>query len=515
MSCAKISERQWATLVFMLLFSTFLLTHDITEKWVGNRDSCGAFYGVIAKHYIQYGYVGTRLGMVMDSHPDGTYDYYLSHPPLFPILISLAYRVFGVHEWSTRLIPILFSLGSALLLYLLAYRIRGPLYALIAICLLIPMPMFAFFGRLPSFEPLVAFFLLASLICYQRYLSHGSNRTSYIGMVFFLLLTCLIDWPGYFLTVIILLHFWFVRKKITLPVLILLIVPVCTALLYIYHVVLLTGPEGLHRIFELFLFRSGLSSFAGHPDSLSPSIVASLFDFISLHLYRSILYFSPGIILFSLAFVVSSYRKRDLKDDVIWCLFFTALLNIVVFANASVHHEYWNFYFSYPLALAASHGVQLFWSSGSNLKKCISAVLIVLFITQSMWLLERRHDQNDGYPLDIPLANLLKENLPPGTRAGSSLMLIPHFALYYADVSIMPAVDTKDKLLSLTNNGSYGYFITASAEAIRSHIPYYLNFPSEEIEKLGALPASSDLFQYLKETYPSVERSGFVIFRLN
>jgi hypothetical protein len=211
---------------------------------------------------------------------------------------------------------------------------------------------------------------------------------------------------------------------------------------------------------------------------------------------------------------LSFYRKRNRSENIIWCFFFVALLNICVFANASIYHDFWNFYFTYFFALSASFGFFILWSSGKINKKRIAVILLILFMGQSLWLLERRHAQNDGYPLDIPLANLLKENIPPDARAGSSLRLIPYFASFYADVSITPAVDTKEKFLSQAQSGRYGYFVTATPHGIRSNIPHYANAPPEEIDKLGALPDSSDLFLYLNKTYPAVEKNGFVFFKL-
>jgi hypothetical protein len=373
--------------------------------------------------------------------------------------------------------------------------------------------MFSYFGRLPDFPPVVSFFLLACLIFYQKWLDRGDLK-SYIFLSLFLFISCMIDWPGYFLSISIILHFYATYRKINLPVLSLLIINMCAALIYLGHIIFLIGPTGISHMANQFLFRAGLSSFVGSPNPLSSIAGLSFLDFLYLHTYRSILYFSPSIIILSLLWVISFYRKRNRSESIIWCFFSIALLYVCIFGNASIYHDYWNFYFTYFFALSASFGFFILWSSGTINNKRIAAFLLILFVGQSLWLLDRRHSQKDGYPLDIPLAILLKENLRPDTYACSSLKLISSFANYYADVSITPDVNTKEKFLSCERISWYGYFITATPQDIQSNIAYYSTVPLEEIEKLGTLSDSSDLILYLKKTYPYVKKKGFILFKL-
>ena len=47
---------------------------------------------------------------------------YANHPPLVPLLISGVYAVLGDSEWQTRLMPALFTIGSACLIFAMLVR---------------------------------------------------------------------------------------------------------------------------------------------------------------------------------------------------------------------------------------------------------------------------------------------------------------------------------------------------------------------------------------------------------
>jgi hypothetical protein len=324
------------------------------------------------------------------------------------------------------------------------------------------------------------------------------------------------DWPGYFLSPAIIVHFYITNKKFNLFALSLLAINLSAALIFLGHIFMLTGLDGISHMFDQFLFRSGLSSFVENTNIISSItfIGISLFDFIFLHIYRSMLYFTIGIVILSSLWVIYFLKNRAGKDGIIWCIFLMSLLNVCIFGNASVYHDFWNFYFTYFFALSASFGVLILWLSGSNNKKRIAVVLIFLFIIQSFWLLNRRHTQNEGYPLDIPLAMSLKENVNPDTYACSSLKIFPQFANFYADVSITPNIKTKESFLSCERDAIYKYFITATPRKIQSNIEFYSTFTLESLEKLGTLSDSSDLLLYLKKNYPYMEVNGFLLFTL-
>jgi hypothetical protein len=88
---------------------------------------------------------------------------YLDKPPLFYWLVIVSYRLFGVHDWSARLVPALAVHGSILLTYLLGRRSLGERAALWGAALLSLAPGFASMGRLLILDGLLAFWVTLSL----------------------------------------------------------------------------------------------------------------------------------------------------------------------------------------------------------------------------------------------------------------------------------------------------------------------------------------------------------------
>src|SRR5438093_7130560 len=114
-------------LAVLFLISAGVLSYRLTDPWIGHHDYNGAFYSLAARNYLQYGYGGTRFGMVINSDVASPeqFVYYTHHPPLLPLLVSFSFAVLGLHEWAARVVPVIFSLGSVGLVYLLGSDMGG------------------------------------------------------------------------------------------------------------------------------------------------------------------------------------------------------------------------------------------------------------------------------------------------------------------------------------------------------------------------------------------------------
>src|SRR5262245_50406469 len=69
-------------------------------------EATGAAYGVFARNHLDLGLIRTRgiPVLTVGDPPSGTpHAFYPHHPPLAPLLIALAYLLFGFGEWQTRL----------------------------------------------------------------------------------------------------------------------------------------------------------------------------------------------------------------------------------------------------------------------------------------------------------------------------------------------------------------------------------------------------------------------------
>jgi 4-amino-4-deoxy-L-arabinose transferase-like glycosyltransferase len=90
---------------------------------------------------------------------------YLDKPPLFYWLVIGSYRVFGVHEWSARVVAGLIPILTVAVVYGWARRTLGPRAALMAGLVLCLTPEFVYRGRMVTPNGLLALFTTAALAC--------------------------------------------------------------------------------------------------------------------------------------------------------------------------------------------------------------------------------------------------------------------------------------------------------------------------------------------------------------
>ncbi|MCS7047392.1 MAG: glycosyltransferase family 39 protein, partial [Gemmataceae bacterium] len=89
---------------------------------------------------------------------------YLDKPPLFYWAVLLAYAVFGVADWSARLVPALAVQGTVLLVYGLGRRLVGDRAAFRGAVALLIAPAFIGMGRLLVLDGLLALWVTAALL---------------------------------------------------------------------------------------------------------------------------------------------------------------------------------------------------------------------------------------------------------------------------------------------------------------------------------------------------------------
>ena len=166
--------------VAILAASTLLQSEGIRRPWSGKDTGYnGAFYSILARNYLRYGLLQTKLGPVRNSGKAerSEFKYYLNHPPLLPIVVSLSFRCFGVNEWAARGVAIAFSFFSLFILYLFSKEIWGQQTAFVATTIASFVPITLFYGsHVEVFGPLLLFFVLLTVYFYWRWFTTNQNR---------------------------------------------------------------------------------------------------------------------------------------------------------------------------------------------------------------------------------------------------------------------------------------------------------------------------------------------------
>lgn len=95
--------------------------------------------------------------------------------PFLPMVAALVWKVFGVADWSARLVALAFSMLSFLFLWRLAARTLGRRAAIIAGLVYAITPFNVFYNRTVMPEPVLLAFSLMALDAFVRYLDQGGN----------------------------------------------------------------------------------------------------------------------------------------------------------------------------------------------------------------------------------------------------------------------------------------------------------------------------------------------------
>ena len=141
----------------------------------------------------------------------------LDKPIFFHWLIVIGYKLFGLSEWSARLPSALASLGSVVLIYLLARKFLGLWEALWSGLILITSLQFFALSRVVIFDMPLTFFITLSLCCfYWGANSDGrvKKRVFYLAMYAAMAVAALIKGPiGVFLPAMVIVPYVVVLRK--------------------------------------------------------------------------------------------------------------------------------------------------------------------------------------------------------------------------------------------------------------------------------------------------------------
>src|SRR5712692_118463 len=249
------------TLAAVLALAAVVLCYELTEPFIGHHDWTSAGNSAAARNHLRYGYAATRLAVTENNDfvPPEWFRYYTNHPPLVPLFVSFSFRLFGEHEWAARLVPIIFSLGSTVLVYLLGIALGGHGLGLLSAFVYALLPMNAYFGRMVNHEAPTNFFALATALAYLRW--HRTRRTApFLLALAALVVGELCDWPGYYLAGILPLHHIAAsgHARREWKILVFPLTAMVVFGLHLGHIFWLKGSEGLSYLVSMFLWRTNL-----------------------------------------------------------------------------------------------------------------------------------------------------------------------------------------------------------------------------------------------------------------
>lgn len=499
------SRRVLIALIFIV--GALLRSQDFLSPWVGEHNAWGgAMYGNIARNFVKYGYRETQFGPVVNSGyvPAGEFKFYYHYPPLLVWLVSVSYLIFGVHEWSARLIPLLFSLSLMALIFIFARHAFSQEVALLALLFSAIMPIENYYGaHVDVYGSLSVFFSLLALYGYARWLDH--HRTHYLALCTLgIILGSMTAWYTYFLVPLILAHYYrfnFVPgKSRDHRLLIIAGSAIAVFALFMLHRHILLGSgrgEVLGSLTEKLLGRLSYGHMLGTVgDGVKPS--AS----VSQQLRTFARMYSPPLVALTAVwfvfFIKDGLRRRlHNRDWFVLMLLGYGLLHNFAFPGFLRGHEYLIVSYVPGVAIAASVAslrcfqyVQDRW--GLKAREIAAPVLLTIVVIAGLYFTQRLYSRNSSYSDTlVRWGETMRKHSDK-----SDVILVPSESdivfQYYVDRDIRFDVDTMQKLLgSIEGKGKRYLFV----------VP---------VERRNEFP----IVAHLRGRYPSWNEDGLVIFAI-
>lgn len=505
------------SLIFALLivFALSLRVWHINAPLNQIYEQATAFHGVNARYYLEEGFLKTKFGLVAGKMMDNSYEYYTNHPPGIGLIIALSYKIFGVSEASTRLPPVFFSILTLILIYYYALKNWDKKIAIVSTLFATLFPMDAYFSKLATPLQFVSFFLIAELILYTHWTK--TNQKIFILPLYAIhTIGLLFEWPTYLHPFVLLIFHWMRYKKNSKYLFYMCLISFFVFILHIIHMYILGGSL---QIKELKLHI--ISKITGVVSSTQkqPLFVYdyTIFDWILSQVKNLLLYFGP--ISFTIPFLI---KKRNFKSNNTLILIIASmsvpLLYTALLPASSWIDQYWMYPLTPLLALFLGYLFVDYYRSAK--KRYLRIMLIVVLILQSifsLWLLQRRHSQNQGTPVDFAILPTIQKLNITGVNIITPLYFKYPITQFYTHNIIQSNIQNDTEFIQKIMDDSYQIAIIMDYKSIKRHSPYFSQLPDELLKYWGFIPdyKTSILSQYLFENFKFKETDGVYFFFLN
>lgn len=415
--------------LIIVIIGLFFLSNNLNKPFFGHHDFNSVYYSTMARNYLRYGLVETRLGQVTNSGlvSPAEFNFHTHYPSTFPLLLAVSYRIFGVTEWAGRLVPVIFSLISLILLFQIARNLQFSHLASLATLVIAGTPMFRYFAKLPVHEPLILSFSVLSVYCYLKFIKHP-RRQWLIGFYFSALVNGLISWPGYLLYSFLTLHAIIYYRRRWLSVALVNLVLVAGLGLHLLHTYLITGDLLGGGLISALLFRLNLSATNGFTWG---KYLLQEARWLTVYYTRIALFTA---VIFSFSFLKK--QKKSLAQSLIITLALFALSYILIFSNMVFIHDYFNIFFLPFFSLCFAWMINQLQVIFPKLVFPALILLVIFVATERLAFLQAHQNSNmhqTGYELGKLINRLVPET---DTAAVFSINYANHhevFINFYSD----------------------------------------------------------------------------------
>jgi 4-amino-4-deoxy-L-arabinose transferase-like glycosyltransferase len=402
--------------------AVFLRVQNLTAPCGEDHLGFGCnYFSNIGKYYSEDGFIKTKFGAVISkSEESNQYLYYVHHPAqLLYLLIGISFKLFGESPVSVRIIPLFFSIGNLILIFLFSKKIWNIKIAYIASFIFAVIPMASVYGpHVDNQGSLPTFFILLTFFFYTEWVKTDS-RIFYWIMVAVFLIGTQTDWPIYLTVPAIMVHNIITTKTLKKEMLFFPLIAGIALTLYLVYVKFLTGSfigTGSYKGSILGSYEVRVSDIASDFDH---SLKFTLSEFVfKLWSYYDLM-FTPTIMMLSVSwfimFVLKLYQKNNIEKDMInLTLFLPGVIYILLFMQGAWIHDFWSVYLLPGLVISSALMV---YEIAKKLPKYISVPLIVVLSVK--------------FVLDSIMGFALRQYHAYGTHLGITEWIFGHIGCLY------------------------------------------------------------------------------------
>jgi hypothetical protein len=338
--------------ISLLALLGWVLCQRLSHPWTYNDDYNGAFWAEAARNLSRAGFVssaGVPAPLYFGSPPIPADALYVHHPTLLADMMYLDRALLGESESAARLLPILFSLLAAGLLFQFASIHTGPRPATFILAFFVAAPMELHYGQMVNFEAPELFFILAALCAFHRWRSFRDTPSAAL-LIICCALALWTDWQGYLLVIILVLQLFIEsparNSKICAALLSIAFLSGCAFLLQIH----IANPSGWSELLRAFRERSGHADLSGSSFTIAQWLGTQFIDLTTL--------FNPIALLLAICgafYLLANRRGVPVSQRPLFHIagtfFIIDFIYVCALRNQSYIHDFASFYFLIPAAI--------------------------------------------------------------------------------------------------------------------------------------------------------------------
>lgn len=423
----------------------------INRPFTGHHDFTGAFYSQMARNYLRYGLITTKLGQVTnfgETTPE-QFSYHTHHPPMIPLLVAMSYGIFGEREWAARLIPLLFALGATYVLFRFIADHVSITLATVATILTISSPLFVYTAILPEYEAAALFLILLQFYSFYQLTEKGDK---FWKVVFFIaaVLGFITAWVTYFAIPLLTIN-ELLKKRTTYLSTLLVGIVLATGFfgLHVAHTKIVTGEWFGGGLGDIFFKRIGATP------EIDPRYIFSIGKYLETETRRLKDFYGIPLLVFSAigATRTFSQQRTSSAKEILFLLLGVSLILPVFFRNYVFVHDYMLFYTAPLLGFATATTIQYLLRLVPNPRRFFALCLFVSFLiavnalaTHVVW--RDLWGSKTWYEASVIIGNRLRQTTTPK----QSILIVNQLLrdqetqlAFYADRAIsFPSKDHED-----------------------------------------------------------------------